>query len=132
MRKGFILLLGIVPRIPSRLRVPKGERKPRFYDIYYKPILDELRDLYSQGATFETHLVLLLLFVLGVLVFDSWLEKQVTVRVFVCFATLDLREVPNVTAQMQAPALVGACTQCHQLGCSCPPDKRTVYLHAYR
>lgn len=63
---------------------------------------------------------------------DSWLNKELLVRVFLLFVNPDLRAVPHLNAQMTAPAINGACSQCEQQGTHLDPDKRTVYLGAYR
>ena len=70
--------------------------------------------------------------VAGLEVFDASLERNVLSKAYLLYCTADIRAFPHLNSQMSAPAICGACDQCHQEGTRLPPDNRTVYLGYHR
>lgn len=132
-KAGFLLLSGIIPRRPLRLLpLDKKKRPSRNFDIYLRPVLEEFRELFLTGSDCLLFSLLSLTLPSGMKVYDASVDKVVVSKAYLLYATADIRAFPHLNSQMSAPAIEGACDQCHIQGTRLHPDNRTIYPGAYR
>jgi hypothetical protein len=129
-KAGLLLLIGIIPH-----RKKEGKKKiERNFEPYFDIVLAELKELYLEGTGSKgwQRCKADVSLSVGLICFDAALERNIVSKVYLLFATADLRGVPHLNSQMQAPCYNGACDQCRAKGVKLKGDKRTIYPELWR